>query len=102
MAGNLSLIFHDFVMSLMISWPISHSQELEIDFSRFLENSNSQKHFGAVGFISKLDIDRKPAKFNEPLAVVFDYILLAYSMRNWHLPPNAHVSHVSRWPPTKS
>ena len=42
---------HDFVvhMSLMISWPVSHSYKLATDFSRFLEKSNS-KRFGAVGY----------------------------------------------------
>ena len=40
---------HDFVvhMSLMISWPVSHSYKLATDFSRFLEKSNS-KSFGAA------------------------------------------------------
>ena len=45
---------HDFVMSLAISQPISHSHELATDFSQ------SQTPKKAVGFISKLNIDRWP------------------------------------------
>ena len=38
--------------------PISSSHELATDFSRFLEKSNPRIKFGAVGFVSKLDMDR--------------------------------------------
>ena len=67
---------HDFVvhMSLMISWPISHSYKLATDFSRFLEKSNS-KRFGAVGYQIASSTQRKC------LAVMFDYIL----------PPNVQI-----------
>ena len=45
---------HDFVVSLTISRPISRSHELATDFSQ------SQTPKKAVGFISKLNIDRWP------------------------------------------
>ena len=45
---------HDFVLSLTISRPISRSHELATDFSQ------SQTPKKAVGFISKLNIDRWP------------------------------------------
>ena len=41
-----------------VSRRISRSHELATDFSHFLENSNSEKNFGAVGVVSKLGIDR--------------------------------------------
>ena len=45
---------HDFVVSLTISPPISRSHELATDFSQ------SQTPKKAVGFVSKLNIDRRP------------------------------------------
>ena len=45
---------HDFVVSLTISRPISCSHELATDFSQI------QTPKKAVGFVSKLDIDRWP------------------------------------------
>ena len=48
---------HDFVMSLTILGPVSHSHELATDFSRFLEKSNS-KQFWNCRVVSKLDINR--------------------------------------------
>ena len=45
---------HDFVASLTISPPISRSHELATDFSQ------SQTPKKAVGFVSKLNIDRWP------------------------------------------
>ena len=45
---------HDFVVSLTISPPISRSHELATDFSQ------SQTPKKAVGFVSKLNIDRWP------------------------------------------
>ena len=55
---------HDFVMSLTILGPVSHSHELATDFSRFLEKSNS-KQFWSCRVVSKLDINRKPAQLKE-------------------------------------
>ena len=55
---------HDFVMSLTILGPVSHSHELATDFSRFLEKSNS-KQFWICRVVSKLDINRKPAQLKE-------------------------------------
>ena len=46
--------------------------------------------FGAVRFVSKLDIDRQPAQSKEnTLAVAFHYILSPYS--DLLLPPNAQT-----------
>ena len=49
---------HDLVASLPILGPVLRTQELETDFSPFLEKSNSKKKKSAVGFVSKLDINR--------------------------------------------
>ena len=45
------------IVSLMISQPISRSHELATDFLLFWK-VKPQKNFGAVGFVSKSDIDR--------------------------------------------
>ena len=46
--------FQDFVLSLMISRPISRSHKLATDFSCF-PKVKLQNIFGAVGFVSELD-----------------------------------------------